>query len=57
MDFSKFRKKPIKQKSDNCKIIVKKKGNTTQLEISGNCSKEKLEVLKERMPRIQETSD
>lgn len=47
----------VKPKKENCKIKVKKIGNSRQIEFSGNCSREQIEVAKNNLNLEDEKSD
>lgn len=42
-----FRKQPIRERKNNCKIKFKKTATGTQTEISPECTKEQIELAKQ----------
>jgi hypothetical protein len=56
MEPYKFPKPQPKQKKEKCKIVIKRKGDTTEKSIEGNCSPSQLSALsKQNNVEIEES--
>ncbi len=52
--FEKFKKpqefnKPIREKKDNCKIKIKNSNGSREIQFSGNCSREEIQIARENL--------